>query len=243
MFSPLENEELDRWFQRLNAPLKRLPAAERQALHEEVRQHLDALAAANEELGSMPEDAWKHALTQFGEPDKFGKRMAWEWRRKHGFVGPQVGAILYGIAVCSASMAALAVVNWLVMAVPYWVMNIILNQNPFPILPCGLLGIPLVTGALVGLKYPREALKGALHAACILPGVPAAAVFWAMLRPCLAMPERINWQIFTEMDLAFPLWLSLTCVAAYIASVTKRGWYKPTWKDFMLTLPKRRQAG
>ncbi|MGI4790903.1 MAG: permease prefix domain 1-containing protein [Janthinobacterium lividum] len=245
MFSPLENDSLDNWFQRLNAPLKRLPAEERTQLHQEVRQHLEALAAANEELGSAPEKAWEQALIQFGEPTKFGKRMVWEWRCKHGFLSPQVGAILYGIAVCSASMVALAIVNWLVVAVPYWVtywvMNIILNSNPSPLLPCGLLGIPVVTGAVIGLKYPREALKGAFYAACIWPGLPALALFSCMLQPCLISPVQIYWPNFLLACFAFPVWLTLTCGAAYLASVMKRGWYRPTWDDFKLTLPKRRR--
>ena len=88
MFSPLENEDLDNWFQGLNRPLKRLPADERRELHAEVRQHLEALAAANEELGSTPEEAWQFARDQFGDPGKFGRRMAWEWRRKQGLIGP-----------------------------------------------------------------------------------------------------------------------------------------------------------
>ena len=57
MFSPLNDPQVEHWFQRLNAPLKRLPAEERTQIHQEVRQHLEALAAANEELGSSPEEA------------------------------------------------------------------------------------------------------------------------------------------------------------------------------------------
>ena len=52
MFSPLNDPQVEEWFQRLNAPLQRLPLAERVELHTEVRQHLDALVAANKELGS-----------------------------------------------------------------------------------------------------------------------------------------------------------------------------------------------
>ena len=247
MFSPLNDPQVEQWFQRLNAPLKRLPAEEHAALHQEVRQHLEALAAANEELGSSPEEAWEHALEQFGEPNKLGKHMAWEWRRKQGFLGPQTAAVLYGIAACSVSMIALAGINWLVMALPYYTMNIILVSNPLPVLPCGLLGIPLgipiVTGAAVGWKYPRRALKGAFYAACLWPGLPASTVFLACLRPCLVGSARItDWPFFVCACLAFPAWFSLTCGAAYLASATKRGWYKPTWEDFKLTWPKRQIA-
>ncbi len=78
MFNPSENEALDQWFQRLNAPLKRLPPQERAELHQEVRQHLESLVAANEELGSSPQEAWELAMTQFGDPARIGRRLAWE---------------------------------------------------------------------------------------------------------------------------------------------------------------------
>lgn len=246
MFSPLNDPNITDWFECLDAPLKRLPAAERQQLHEEVRQHLDALMAANEELGSTPEEAWKHALAQFGEPSKFGKRMAWEWRRKHGFLGPQIAAILYGVAVCSASMLALAVINWLVIALPYYVvyyvMNIILVSNPFPVDSLGFLVVPIVTGAAIGRKYPHQSSRGSFYAACLWPGLPATTVLLAFLRPCLTSVVQINWICLTFYCLAFPAWFLLTCGAAYFASVTKRGWYRPTWGDFKITLPKRQIA-
>lgn len=75
MFSPHKQTETEDWFQRLNAPLKRLPAQERAELHTEVRQHLDALAAAHEELGSPPDEAWRLALAQFGDPTRIGRRL------------------------------------------------------------------------------------------------------------------------------------------------------------------------
>ncbi len=239
MFSPLENEELDQWFQRLDAPLKRLPAEERAQLYQEVRQHLYALAAANEELGSPPAEAWQYALDQFGNPSKFGRRMVWEWRRKHGFISLQIAAVLYGIAVSSVSMIAIAAIDWLVTALPYFAMNIILINDPFPALICGALGIPIVTGVAVGWKYPRHALKGVFYAACLWPLLPALALFSRMLQPCLISPVQINWPNFMFTCFAFPVWLFLTCGAAYLASVTKRGWYRPSLIDFKITLPSR----
>ncbi len=72
MLNPSENEALNQWFQRLNAPLKCLPPQERAGLHQEVRQHLESLAAANEELGSPPQEAWELAMIQFGNPPRLG---------------------------------------------------------------------------------------------------------------------------------------------------------------------------
>ena len=83
MFNQLESRALDQWFQRFNTALRRLPAAERADLHQEVRQHLDSLVAANEELGSSPDEAWELALAQFGDPARIGRRISWEpsgWR-------------------------------------------------------------------------------------------------------------------------------------------------------------------
>ena len=248
MFSPLNNDSLDAWFQRLNVPLKRLPVEERVQLHQEVRQHLEALAAANEELGSTPQEAWEHALTQFGEPSKFGRRMVWEWRRKHGFIGPQAAAVLYGVGVCSVSMLAVAWINWLVSwwlvsALPYFVEILTINSNPFPCMAFGFFGAPIVTGLAVGWKYPHHALRGTLHGSGIWPLLPAFALLLDCLQPCLVGSQHINWPIFITICCAFPGWLLLMCGAAYLASVTKRGWYRPTLNDFKITLPKRRQVG
>ena len=106
MFSPLNDPQVEQWFQRLNAPLKRLPAEERTQIHQEVRQHLEALAAANKELGSSPEEAWEHALKQFGDPGKFGKRMAREW--KLGKTGCRVEIVAIGFGF------GLQVLSWLI---------------------------------------------------------------------------------------------------------------------------------
>ena len=239
MFSPLNDPHVADWFRRLDAAWRRMPAEEQARQREEVQQHLEALAAANEELGSSPEEARQFALSQFGDPSKFGKRMAWEWQRKQGFIGPQIASVFYGIVICSASMFAVAAIDWLVTASLHFVMNITLTYDPFPSVTCGALGIPIVTGVAVGWKYPRHALKGASYAACLWPLLPAFALFLRMLQPCLVSPMHIYWPNFAIACFAFPVWLFLTCGASYFASVTKRGWYKPSWEDFKITLPSR----
>ena len=106
MFSPLNDPQVEQWFQRLNAPLKRLPAEERTQLHHEVRQHLEALAAANEELGSSPSEALELALQQFGDPSKFGKKMAQEWHQgKIGFRA-DAAAVMFGVGCQMTIMIA-----------------------------------------------------------------------------------------------------------------------------------------
>ena len=79
MHSQLSDEQTQQFFERLNKPLKHMPQNVRAELHTELRQHLDALVAANEELGSSPEEAFELALRQFGDPAKIGRKLWWEW--------------------------------------------------------------------------------------------------------------------------------------------------------------------
>ena len=91
MFSQFDNEEVEAYFNRLNAQMKKMPTEDRAEMHQEVRQHLEALAAAHEELGATPREAAEAALRQFGEPRYIGKRMFVEWRhssRGKGRDGP-----------------------------------------------------------------------------------------------------------------------------------------------------------
>ncbi len=96
MFSPLNDPQLELWFQRFNAPLKRLPAEERAALHQEVRQHLEALAKANEELGSSPEEAWEFALAQFGDPARIGRKLGQKHQQSKTGIRDGLKAVLFG---------------------------------------------------------------------------------------------------------------------------------------------------
>ena len=43
-----------------------------------------------------------------------------------------------------------------------------------------------------------------------------------------------------HLFLLMPVWLLAQTVIAYLASVTRRGWYTPSLADFKLTLPRRR---
>ena len=237
MLNSQNNEELDNWFQRLNAPLKHLPPGERQQLHEEVRQHLDALAKANEELGSTPEEAQRFAMVQFGDPAKIGRRMAWEWRCSHRLFSPEMMAVVYGIGIHAAAAAGLIVLCLLKDLLNYSGINV---HDTSGLLAYGYLtGMPLSAGWMVGRRYPREALMGAFHAPLIVLILPT------LIGLAAAISQETCYQyllIFASCSAVFSIWLLLICGAAYLASVTRRGWYKPTLADFKLTLPKRKQT-
>ena len=240
MFSPLNDPNVTDWFRRLDAAWHRMPAEEQQRQREEVQQHLDALVKANEELGSTPSEAAALALMQFGDPVRIGRRMAWEWRRKQGLVGPQIASILWGIGVTAVASPAVMLINWLASSVTYFVMNIILIHDFIDGYTWVFVWTPIIVGLVVGRKHPNRALIGVFYAALawpILPGLYFLSSCILLNHPGAAITKQ--WSESCVAILA--LWLLLTCGAAYLASVTKRGWYKPTWEDFKLTLPKRRR--
>jgi len=235
--SPPNSPAVTQWFQRLEAAWARMPADERTRQREEVQQHLEALVKANEELGSSPAEAWQYALDQFGNPSKFGRRMVWEWRRKQGLVGPQLAAILCGIGVTAVASPAVMLINWLASTVTYLVMNIILIHEFVDGETWVLVWTPIIVGLVVGRKHPHRALAGASYAALTWPILPALIMLLVCILQSHVGPVTA-WQ-WSEGYGALVRWLLLTCGAAYLASVTKRGWYRPSLADFKITLPSR----
>ena len=77
------NKEWDDYLRRLYRPLHSLPPDARAEAQQELRQHLDALVAAQIELGATDEEAVRAALHLFGDPARVGRRLAGEWRFQH----------------------------------------------------------------------------------------------------------------------------------------------------------------
>ena len=230
MFSPLNDPQAEQWFQRLNAPLKRLPAAERLELHSEVRQHLDALVAANEELGSSPEEAWGLALTQFGDPAKIGRKMFREWHLSRtacsGAAAIGFGVLLH-LSWTAAMLIALQCCGPSIFAWP----NSLLS---FPSL--------LLINASVGWKYPYQALRGAFYGDLFAAFAGYLYFLPAMLHPHMEHSGGVGMMVSTSalaLLLHVPLSAFRACGVAYLASVTRRGWYRPSLADFKLAPPSK----
>jgi len=240
MFSPLNDPQVEQWFQRFNAPLKRLPAEERAGLHFEVRQHLEALVAANEELGSTPQEAWEHALAQFGDPARIGRRLAWEWRRGKGWVSPDMTAVLCGLGITAAAFFGVTLAlnsSWLWTG--WWAFLSVHSEAVFGTAYMAI--IPVLTGTAVGKRFPNQALTGAFYSAALLPILPVTVFMEAA---CLFGHERVGVTLGVNLIL-FVLadaWLLLSGGAAYVASARKRRqWYRPRLADFRLTLPRKQR--
>ena len=234
MFSPLNDPQVDRWFQRFNAPLKRLPAEEREQLHLEVRQHLDALVAANEELGSYPAEAWQLALVQFGDPTRIGRKLYQEWQR-NSVSRSGSAAICFGV-VLHLMWASATLFIWQHCSL-VWQHHNIVWWNSW-LAPTSVLFI----NALIGYRHPNQALKGALYSDILAMFGYLLCLMPEMLHPHLEYygGHGMSTSVPAFMALLYmPLFALKACGIAYLASVTRRGWYTPTLADFKLSLPKR----
>ena len=247
MFSPLSDPQVEQWFQRLNGPLKRLPAEERAELHQEVRQHLESLAAANEELGSSPEEAAEFALKQFGDPGKFGKRMAQEWHQgKTGFRADLV-AVLLGCGLQVVGLYSMITLCCLWEGVFYNPGDKVYHHGQATLAAVMVVSNALLYGGaagmsvLVGRKHPYQALKSGFYA--MVPYVAIAS--WVLWNAIITPPNEDNnlVRLITNVSCSLGFMAVALIPTAYLASVTKRGWYKPSWEDFKLTWPKRRIMG
>lgn len=245
MFSPLNDPHIEDWFQRLNAPLKRLPADERTQLHLEVRQHLDALAAANAELGSSPDEARRFALEQFGDPSRFGKKMVQEWQAGKGGFRADLTAVLLGAGLQIIGMGVVYTLDCLWEGVFYNPGDKVYHHVQASYAVVTLVSNILLYGTVVGVstlmgrKHPYKALKSAFYA--FVPYIALAA--WALWMRVVAPSDTDTNLVQKLTDVASFLMLTATASipSAYFASVTKRGWYRPTWEDFKITLPRRWQ--
>ena len=188
MPSRFDDERLEQFFQRLNQPLKRMPQPARAELHAELRQHLDALAAAHEELGSSPEAAYDLALRQFGDPGKIGRKLWWEWflsSRKGPsedfravlyalmaflILGPVLYFVLFGLLPLSIAALASPTAG-----------DDFFNAHSGTLSFLLMAGTPILAGLRTGRKYPRLAVRAMFWAsvslgALLLPAIVVASL-------------------------------------------------------------------
>ena len=214
MFSPLNDPTIADWFNRLDAAWRRLPEAERTRQREEVQQHLESLVAAKVAEGQTSEEAWSVALAQFGDPTQIGRKLYREWKQSKVGFRAEMSAILFALELQ-------------VLIRLFFVLFGLMMVIGIPPIVCVLLYLacfPLAC-VFVGRRYPMQAIKG---------------VFYAGLLCSLWMGVEYQTSPVRFLASTFIV-VSFQVLIAYLASVTKRGWYKPTLADFKLTLPAWRQ--
>lgn len=245
MFSPRDSQTPEGWFRRFDAASRRLPAEERDSQREEIRQHLDGLVAAKTALGQSPEAAWKAALTRFGDPAQIGRKMYQEWQQARTGFRADIHAIVFG--------ASLTLVIWFVLELlwAFWFDRLYNENNSLYTHGHGLVGLALVacrvvsyggaalTSVAMGRKYPFQAIKSAFYPH-VLWDLWVLGSLTMSISGHMSHVDHSQWSLIAHIIFSMPLWTMVCVTLAYLASVTKRGWYRPTLADFKLTLPRKR---
>jgi len=234
MFSPHDSPAVKDWFQRFDAASRHLPAEERAVQRQEIQQHLEALVVAHEELGTPPAEAWRLALTQFGNPTKIGRKIGEEWQQ--GRTGPSADkhAIQYATGHIGCYIAYFIFFCWL--------RNLWLNGGHFVPLPAAVyliyvFGGTIPVGVLIGRTRPLQAIRVVLYASLLYA---CQFEFYLVTNSSEVRAAFLHTYPSLTVHLLLLTWVLGQTAIAYLASVTKRGWYKPTLADFKLTLPRRR---
>lgn len=227
MLSPLNNSEMDDYVQRLNAQLRKMSPQERAEVNQELRQHLEAQAKAHEELGATPAEAMQAALRSFGDPTKIGQQMYREWKqadkqRRLLDIWPFVGGL--GI-VCAVALSCYACLS-----------SLGIYDLPGFYGWCLSLGLPALTGTLLGLCFPRRAL-------CITINAATSWLAFGFLLNALcccwrwADPVEAYVRLLVATGQNALCWLSLGVLCAYVTSARRRGgWYRLHLSDLKLRL-------
>jgi hypothetical protein len=148
-----------------------VPYARRQELRAELREHLAALAAAQQEMGSEPDAAAVMALRQFGEPRDLSRQWAQEWLEGSGpaCIQSPWRAMLVALGCFGLAMLmgfATCLIGRLPIPMP---MSLIIG----PVLTTAIAtALPLMAGVASGWLAPARQALGAFYAlAVLLPSV------------------------------------------------------------------------
>jgi hypothetical protein len=159
---------LEDYLDHLGAPLVDvMPYAERQAVRQEIGDHLRALAAAGEELGTASPEALAQALRRFGPPRAIGNAI-----RRERLAPLRTGGRFLAAAAAAGTLTAVSVSSvltlltgshlpWLFTSPGWWALVFLANQL-----------IPALLGGVVGLLVARYRLTGGRAVAC------GGLVFW-----------------------------------------------------------------
>ena len=243
MSSPPDDTQAVEWFRRFDAASRRLPAEERASQHQEIQQHLEGLVASNKASGQSHDEAWQAALTQFGDPTQIGRKVYQEWCLGRTGFRADMAAIWFGFGLQMLTYFADRLVAILWFPRFYNPADTLYTHGaglPSLAIMVSIIldyGLPAFAAVAIGRKYPSQAIKSAFYG-----DVFWHICFWIPLVGIICSEPRHFHPVtisLTRSMLWLPAWLMGQVTVAYLASVTKRGWYKPSLTDFKLTLPRR----
>jgi hypothetical protein len=243
MFSPLNDPQVDEWFRQFDAASRHLPAEERASQREEMQQHLEGLVAAKVAQGQPNGAAWEAALAQFGNPAQIGRKINREWQQSRTGFRADIKAIVFGMGLTWLQSFAIPLwgAAWLLWMHFHGTGSFNGHAPQLPVLAYWIVDIggTLLICAAIGRKYPLQAIKGAFYGYLLW-----ILLFWAQVPVFLIYAHGHLYEPLPVMlgraVLMMPLWMVGHVAVAYLASVTKRGWYRLSWSDFRLTPPRRR---
>lgn len=213
-----EDAWVEDYLDHLCAPLVGIvPLAERRGLRDEVRSHLEALAAEFGFEGMPPPEATAAALQELGEPWQVGQTFLREWLQGSPHTAP--ARLTRQTALRAfAFFGIAAVLNWLLIE------HQALDLPPGDLMPWIVLLAalsPLLAGALTGLGVPPRMGRGLGWALGIL-------TLHALMAGALLLPQTDGF----GFALCLPLWwlpagwLSATAAAHLVRSHRRQRFLK-----------------
>jgi len=194
------------------AQLLALPRERRIEIRDELRQHLQAIAAAHEELGDAPDAAAAAALSKFGDPTRIGREFARTWRAalfsedRTAFPAAAMkqGLLWFGAAGVLFLAFAAILPNW-----SSWLMDAVWK----PV----FVALPLAAGWRTGSAAPARSGLGAFYALATLTfaTLPVSMlIFWFTDAPLVEHTVLIS--------LMLAAWTPLGCFSAAVSGALRR---------------------
>lgn len=195
--------QFDEYMRAIEARLRSLPPADRAAELLEVRQHLEALAQAQQDAGMGEEDAWRAALCQFGDAAAVGRSLRREWGRRNR--GAEWRLIAGATASVLLGIFAVGFLQWVALRVLTGS-----HATTWVIAALSFAG-PVLVGLMTGTLVPRKAIHAVLTW-CVVMVVVTPALMW--LYGSRAMPDMRAQlpQMLTHHLLFMAKWTAL-CLA------------------------------
>jgi hypothetical protein len=210
------DSRIEDYLDRVCAPLvESVPCARRGELRRELREHLEALAASYEEVGSEASVAVEAALQQFGDPRELARRYADEWRN-----GTECGTsppIWPDLCVALGCFGLLSSFHTLLSAMARSA------GHPAAAWVTMAITLPITAGLLTGLVAPWRPVRGALLAILLLSLSTPATMLVVHARADTAAGgwAETVWQVgraFASCGVAILINLPLGCAGAALGS-------------------------